>query len=351
MLTRIYFAEKDATQEDFTYDGKYGATFCFFFKEEKDQMKNFVLYLYLRDDNGLRIRILGLLHLFFLEDTDYDYLLPGEYQNYEKFNLEKKVYSLGTNPFYYKFLKHSGKRHDKFFNRLGDIIFTKENFDNFLNDYGREKFSGNQKGTFEDFLWDVSNLIFNTSSDANYLMLSESKKLYENNKFATDYKKLYDNFFDNLSFTMLAEDFLDFIQKHIYEGRGKYSDFEEIINKIKEKYTNESIKKKLLKLDEPVNKAYEKIERIKNFLKIDKNFLQDNKICLGHYTSISTLKILLENQKKKILQKIRNDDSINNEDLTNQDKVNYLRLTNSRLMNDPLEGKVLTNFLDSSSHQ
>ena len=100
MLIRIYFAEKDATQDNFTYDDKYGATFCFFFKEEKDQMKNFVLYLYLRDDNGLRIRVLGLLHLFFLEDTDYDYLLPGEYQNFEKFNLEKKVYSLGTNQFY-----------------------------------------------------------------------------------------------------------------------------------------------------------------------------------------------------------------------------------------------------------
>lgn len=351
MPTRIYFAEKDATQENFTYDDKYGATFCFFFKEEKDQMKNFVLYLYLRDDNGLRIRVLGLLHLFFLEDTDYDYLLPGEYQNYEKFNLEKKVYSLGTNPFYYKFLKHSGKGHEKFFDRLGDIIFTKENYDNFLNDYGSEKFSEIIIGTVAKFLCYLSSLIFNTDSDANYLMLSESKKLYENHQFAKDYKGLYDEFFANLSSITLAEDFLDFIQKHIYEGKGEYSEFEKIIQKIKDKYTSESVKKKLLKLDEPVNEAYEKIESIKNFLKIDRDFLQEKKIYLGHYTSISTLKILLENQTKKSFQKMRNDDSINNGALTSQDKVDYLRLTNSRLMNDPLEGKVLTNFLDSSYHQ
>lgn len=351
MSTRIYFAEKDVTQENFTYDDKYGATFCFFFKEEKDQIKNFVLYLYLRDDNGLRIRILGLLHLFFLEDTDYDYLLPGEYQNYEKFNLEKKVYSLGTNLFYYKFLKHSGKGHEKFFDRLGDIIFTKENYDNFLNDYGSEKFSENKIGTVAKFLCDLSSLIFNTDSDANYLMLSELINLYEDHQFAIDYKILYDSFFDNLSSVMLAEDFLDFIQKHIYEGKGEYSDFEEIIEKIKNKYTSESVKKKLLKFDEFVNQAYEKIESIKSFLKIDRNFLQEKKIYLGHYTSMSTLKILLENQKNKIFQKMRNDDSINNEDLTSQDKGDYLRLTNSRLMNDPLEGKVLTNFLDSSYHQ
>ena len=351
MLIRIYFAEKDATQDNFTYDNKYGATFCFFFKEEKDQMKNFVLYLYLRDDNGLRIRVLGLLHLFFLEDTDYDYLLPGEYQNFEKFNLEKKVYSLGTNPFYYKYLKHSGKGHEKFFDRLGDIIFTKENYDNFLNDYGSEKFSKNIIGTVAKFLCYLSSLIFKTDSDANYLMLSESIKLYKNHQFAKDYKELYDEFFDNLSSTTLAEDFLDFIQKYIYEGKGGYSEFEEIIQKIKDKYTSESIKKKLLKLDEPVNEAYEKIESIKNFLKIDRNFLQEKQIYLGHYTSISTLKILLENQTKKSFQKMRNDNSTNNEALTSQDKVDYLRLTNSRLMNDPLEGKVLTNFLDSSYHQ
>lgn len=352
MPVKIYFAQKDASQENFTYDDKNDATFCFFFQEETEQMKNFVLYLYYKDNNNkLRIRILGILHLFFLDDTDYDYLLPGEYQNFEKFNLEKKVYSLGTNPLYYKFLKRSGKGYGKFLNGLGDIIFTKENFDNFLNDYGSEKFSKNKIGTIANFLFDLSSLIFNTDNKANYLMLSESIKLYEDHQFAIDYKILYDSFFDNLSSVMLAEDFLDFTQKHIYEGKGEYSDFAEIIEKIKNKYTSESIKKKLLKLDEFVNQAYEKIESIKNFLKIDRNFLQEKKIYLGHYTSMSTLKILLESQKNKIFQKMRNDDSINNEDLTSQDKGDYLRLTNSRLMNDPLEGKVITNFLDSSYHQ
>lgn len=352
MPTRMYFAKKDVSQEDFTYDDKYGATFCFFFKEETEQMRNFDLYLYFKNNNGLKIKNLGILHLFFLDNTNYDCLLPGQYQNFENFNLEKKIYSLGTNPLhYYKFLKRYGEGYEKFLNRLGDIILTKENFDNFLNNYGSEKFSKNKKEPIADFLFDLSYLIFNTDSEANYLMLSETIKLYEDHKFAIDYKTLYDSFFDNLSSATLAEDFLDFIQKHIYEGQGEYSNFKEIIEKIKSKYTNESIKKKLLKLDEPVNKAYEKIESIKNFLKINRNFFQEKKIYLGHYTLMSTLKILLENQKNKIFQKMRNDDSINNEDLTSQGKGDYLRLTNSRLMNDPLEGKVITNFLDSSYHQ
>lgn len=352
MSIRIYFAEKDATQENFTYDDKYSATFCFFFKEEKDQMKNFALYLYIRDDNGLRIRTLGLLHLFFLEDTDYNQLLPGQYQNYKDFKLKSKVYSIASKSFYYKYLRKSWSNYEDFLNILGDIIITKENFDNFEKKFGSEKFSENKISTIAKYLYQLSSLIFKNDSDANYLTLSESKKLYENHQFAENYKILYNDFFDRINSSSIAEDFLDFIQKYIYEGNAEYTNFDGIINRIKEKYTSESIKKRLLKLDDPVNEAYQKIENIKNVLKINRDFLKENKISLGHYTSISTLKILLENQNSNVIsQKFRTDDSMNNDDLTVQKRVDYLRLTNSRLMNDPLEGKVITNFLDSSYNQ
>ena len=352
MAVRIYFAEKDTTHENFVYDWKPGLTFCFFFKEEMKQMKTFSLYAYNKNHDNLRILELGLIYLFFKRDTDYNYLLPDKYQNYEDFNKETRVYSIGGNTTYYKFLKRSGRGYENFLNRLGDITFSKVNLDKFEEVYKSEGFSLNKIDIISEFLLELSFLIFNYDSEANYITLSESKILYKNNQFAKDYTELYNEFFDKIKSTNLANDFLDFIQKHIYEGNGEYANFRDIIRKIKKKYTKESTKKKLLKLDEPVNQAYEKIESIKNFLKVNKSFLLENKIYLGHYTSISTLRILLENQKNNLTsQKMRTDDSINNEDLTSQNRVGYLRLTNSRLMNDPLEGKVLTNFLDSSYNQ
>ena len=352
MAVRIYFAEKDTTQENFVYDWKPGLTFCFFFKEEMKQMKTFSLYAYNKNHASLRILNLGLIYLFFKRDTDDNYLLPDKYQNYEDFNKETRVYSIGGNTTYYKFLKRSGRGYENFLNRLGDITFSKVNLDKFEEVYKSEGFSLNKIDIISEFLLELSFLIFNYDSEANYITLSESKILYKNNQFAKDYTELYNEFFDKIKSTNLANDFLDFIQKHIYEGNGEYANFRDIIRKIKKKYTKESTKKKLLKLDEPVNQAYEKIESIKNFLKVNKSFLLENKIYLGHYTSISTLRILLENQKNNLTsQKMRTDDSINNEDLTSQNRVGYLRLTNSRLMNDPLEGKVLTNFLDSSYNQ
>lgn len=352
MAVRIYFAEKDTTQENFVYDWEPGLTFCFFFKEEMKQMKTFSLYAYNKNHASLRILNLGLIYLFFKRDTDENYLLPDKYQNYEDFNKETRVYSIGGNTTYYKFLKKSGRGYENFLNRLGDITFSKVNLDKFKEVYKSEGFSLNKIDIISEFLLELSFLIFNYDSEANYITLSESKILYKNNQFAKDYTELYNEFFDKIKSTNLANDFLDFIQKHIYEGNGEYANFRDIIRKIKKKYTKESTKKKLLKLDEPVNQAYEKIESIKNFLKVNKSFLLENKIYLGHYTSISTLRILLENQKNNLTsQKMRTDDSINNEDLTSQNRVGYLRLTNSRLMNDPLEGKVLTNFLDSSYNQ
>lgn len=352
MSIRIYFAEKDISPEDFIHDEKYSITFCFFLKEETGQMKIFDLYTYFKNDHGLRSKYISSINLFFLEDTDYDYLLPGKYQNYMDFNPEKKVYSLAERSTYYKYLRGAWKSYEDFLNILGDIIITKMNFDNFEKKYRSSETWKEKLGNIAKYLYELSSLIFKTDSEANFLTLSESKKLYENHLFAEKYKGLYNEFFDKINSNPLAEDFLDFIQKCIYEGKAEYTNFEGIINKIKEKYISESIKKKLLKLDEPVNEAYEKIESIKNVLKINREFLKENKIYLGHYTSISTLKILLENQNSnENSQRLRTDDSISNEDSTIRNRTDYLRLTNSRLMNDPLEGKVLTNFLDSSYNQ
>ena len=352
MTVRIYFAKNDTSQVDYNHDNKNGLTFCFFSKQEVEEMKTFDLYLYSNEDEVSKIIRLGSINLFFKGNTDYDYLSPGIYQDYSSFNVDKRVYSIGTKSTYYKYLKMILKEYDLFLNSFGDIIISKENFENCKGNFKVEEFL-REKGYFiAQFLYRLSDLIFKYDSEANYLTLSESKILYENHQFAEEYKVLYDLFFDRIKSNSLANDFLDFIQKCIYEGNERYKDFDTILKKIKEKYTRSSITKKILKLEEPVNEAYEKIENIKNHLRVRSNFLQENQIYLGHYTSLSTLRTLLEKQINNMnYQGIGADDSIDNEGLSNQNRVDYLRLTNTRLMNDPLEGKVITNFLDSSYKQ
>lgn len=68
---------------------------------------------------------------------------------------------------------------------------------------------------------------------------------------------------------------------------------------------------------------YEIIDRIKNILQIN-TYDSETGIIIGHYTSLETLSILLNNDKKN---------------------PPYLRLTNGRQMNDPMEGKVLLQFI------
>ena len=68
---------------------------------------------------------------------------------------------------------------------------------------------------------------------------------------------------------------------------------------------------------------YEIIDSIKNILQIN-TYDSETGIIIGHYTSLETLSILLNNDKKN---------------------PPYLRLTNGRQMNDPMEGKVLLQFI------
>lgn len=86
----------------------------------------------------------------------------------------------------------------------------------------------------------------------------------------------------------------------------EYTDFIENIYAILEKY------KKIL----------DNNNKIKNILRVKKGDLE--KIAVGHYTSLETIKILIKK---------------------NKDEAAYLRLTNGRQMNDPLEGKILLDYI------
>lgn len=351
MSIRLFFAEKDCLPENFTFDGGKDRTLCFFLKHEDKQMKIFRLWGYEWDDNN-KIKIdLGYIYLFFEKEEDYDYLTPGKYQYDWDFFDKTGLYSLGATIKYYKYLKRI-KGYIDYLVLFGDIIYSKGSLDIFLKKFGEDIFSKDKLNGIANYLIAVSKLIFKYDKTANYLMLIESEILYKNNEFVESYKKVYEDFFYRINSTNAAIDFLDFLQKNVIEGKGNYSDYERIIKKIEEKYENKYIEKKLLKIDMTVNQVYEVINDIKKILIVKKESLQNDEFCLGHYTSIYTLKILLENQKNYISSRIfRTEESSDIKNLRDDNIVDCLRLTNSRLMNDPLEGKVITKFLDSSYYQ
>ena len=72
---------------------------------------------------------------------------------------------------------------------------------------------------------------------------------------------------------------------------------------------------------------YDLIKVIKDELKVDLNDLKENSIDLGHYTSLDTLYKLI----------------------TPQSENPYLRLTNARQMNDPLEGKIILDYITNDN--
>lgn len=72
---------------------------------------------------------------------------------------------------------------------------------------------------------------------------------------------------------------------------------------------------------------YKNIKVIKDKLKVDLNDLKEKSIDLGHYTSLDTLYKLI----------------------TPQSENSYLRLTNARQMNDPLEGKIILDYITNNN--
>lgn len=353
MGIRLFFWKKDSSREDFTYDGENTPTFCFFPKKTNGvEDKNITLDIYYYDINRkISHQLIGSIKLFFFNGTDYDELSSREYQNFSNFNKTGLVYSLGTTVVYYYFWD---KVKDKILpNKLGDIILSKENFTQFKEKLGETELSSISMGIESEYLMEVSKLVFEFTDKGGYLDIPKSKKLYDNKEFSKKYTKLYEKYFDTMISVPAALLFLDFIYACINKGKAKYLEYEDIVEKIKTKYNRISIiQKEILRLNEGADKALEKIKKIKDVLSVKKDFLKEKNIHLGHYTSIATLKILLENQNKEISGKDEiMDNSIRTDDTDNQNQNSCLRLTNSRLMNDPLEGKVITRYLDDTYEQ
>ena len=101
-----------------------------------------------------------------------------------------------------------------------------------------------------------------------------------------------------------------------------------VLKKFKDGYADTSgFIREICMILEITPEDYAAIENVIKILKVGSDELEN--IAIGHYTRLDTIKILI---KKK-----------NN--ANNEDKGAYLRLTNGRQMNDPLEGKILLDYI------
>lgn len=123
-----------------------------------------------------------------------------------------------------------------------------------------------------------------------------------------------------------------FIKVNHIEASEEVKDRNNVLNKFKDRYAEYIgfIKEidMLLKIE---REDYIIINDIRNVLKVEEELKNLN---IGHYTSMETIKILI---KKK--------NNANETNENNEDKGAYLRLTNGRQMNDPLEGKILLDYI------
>ena len=163
--------------------------------------------------------------------------------------------------------------------------------------------------------------------DNSYYVLKNLSKYFE--KIKTDIHGFYDWVLKYyLSFEEAKQVFNFIKENHAKEIEQR----NEVLNQFKNKYSEytEFIKE----IDEVLaeNKEfYEIIKEIKNILRVERGEL-DN-IEIGHYTRLDTIKQLIKK------------DNENEKDEDNKDKRAYLRLTNGRQMNDPLEGKILLDYI------
>lgn len=139
-------------------------------------------------------------------------------------------------------------------------------------------------------------------------------------KIKNNITKLYDWALEYYLSIEEAKQVLDFIRNNLNE---KEAERDQILIKFKNKYSQYT---DFIENIYAILKKYKKIlynnNIIKNILRVKKGDLE--KIAIGHYTSLETIKLLIKK---------------------NKDEAAYLRLTNGRQMNDPLEGKILLDYI------
>lgn len=154
--------------------------------------------------------------------------------------------------------------------------------------------------------------------DNSYYVLKKLPEYFD--KIKNNIAKLYDWALKYYLSIEEAKQVLDFIRNNLNE---KEAERDQILIKFKNNYSQYT---DFIENIYAILKKYKKIldnnNIIKNILRVKKGDLE--KIAVGHYTSLETIKILIKK---------------------NKDEAAYLRLTNGRQMNDPLEGKLLIDYI------
>ena len=182
-----------------------------------------------------------------------------------------------------------------------------------------------------------------------YLKLDEMVSIFKN-----EHLEKINNYYFNNPQSNYVEEYLDFVSRHfddiiedsidVVRKIAEENDSDIIRNqaiKLIEKYDNDYLKEKsdsefILSLD--ANQLLEQADKIiyyiRSKLTVDANELKEIG-SFGHYTKIDTLTNYL----------IKADWKNDNDDNDSKVKSPYLRLTNLKQLNDPMEGRVIYDYL------
>ena len=255
--------------------------------------------------------------LYILDNLKCDYLSIGNYKLYDKlietFNDDKIVNGLLS-----VFNEITTIKDNERIKGIIEKIKSKDCYGTFLT---TSIIKNEQLVDFTIFKNDIG------IEDNSYYILKNPSEYFD--KIKTNIDGFYDWAFNNDLSIEEAKQVFDFIEENPNE---KIEKRDEILYKFKNKYTvypefTEEIDK-ILGINEDF---YEAIRTIKEILKVKEGELEILEI--GHYTSLETIKKLIKNKNK------------NNDNENNKVEGAYLRLTNGRQMNDPLEGKILLDYI------
>lgn len=102
-----------------------------------------------------------------------------------------------------------------------------------------------------------------------------------------------------------------------------------ILKRIRSRFQlDQELNERINKILNSHTRIMELVKDIRGLLKVKEEEIEQ--VIIGHYTSLNTIHYLIKNKKE-------------------DPKIPYMRLTNINQMNDPLEGKVVFNFLNQES--
>ena len=322
-------------------------------KSNKDEFKNrFVLFYttwndagfytllvvrnFYEDPEGKKLGTIRICHDDLVIDNNNEeareirYFLEKDYKSKGKIDitdkLGKKYISIADSYLYDK-LKEiliDDEAVIEFLSRLNEIstitdntkIERVENEDWYKNSYIREE-ENRKIVDFTKYKNDID------IKDNSYYVLKKLPEYFD--KIKNNIAKLYDWALKYYLSIEEAKQVFNFIKENHTK---KIEQRNKVLKKFKDGYADTSgFIREICMILEITPEDYAAIENVIKILKVGSDELEN--LAIGHYTRLDTIKILI---KKK-----------NN--ANNEDKGAYLRLTNGRQMNDPLEGKILLDYI------